>query len=397
MGQTETASTGLYVHVPFCSIKCFYCDFVAFSGQAGSVERYLAALEREAGLYPGLTPETLYIGGGTPSELTAAQTARLLEGLAARFGPLERLRESTFEANPESLDEEKLDVLRAAGVGRLSLGLQAPQDRLLKSLGRRHGWAEFVRVWRAARSRGFSLNADLMLGLPGQSLEDAREGLERVLGLEPDHLSVYCLQVEDRTLFAKRATEVDEDLSREMLEAVKGRLEGAGFVHYEVSNFARPGRESAHNINYWLNGPYLGLGCGAAGYLGGERWQNEERLARYLERVERGERPRASSERLAGRERLGETMMLRFRLLEGFHLTPDMQTEFRPELERLLERGLIELEGGAPGSKALSKGPGHRAPAGSAGCSRCLPKARLTREGLFLANEVFREFVGGSP
>lgn len=369
--------TGLYVHIPFCSIKCFYCDFTAFSGQGGSVERYLAALEREAGLYPDPAPRTLYVGGGTPSELSAAQTARLLSGLAGRFGPLDRLLESTFEANPESLDEAKLDVLRAAGVGRLSLGLQAPQDRLLKSLGRRHGWADFVRVWRAARSRGFSLNADLMLGLPDQSLRDVREGLESVLELEPDHLSVYCLQVEDRTLFAKRAVQVDEGLSREMLEVVKARLEGAGFVHYEVSNFAKAGRESVHNINYWLNGPYLGLGCGAAGYLDGDRWLNEERLARYLDRVERGERPQASSERLQGRSALGETMMLRFRLLEGFSLTPDMQTEFRPELERLAERGLIELEGG--------------------GCSGCLPKARLTREGLFLANEVFREFVGGSP
>lgn len=365
--------TGLYVHVPFCSVKCYYCDFTAFSGQGSASDRYVDAVLSEAGLYPGTVPDTLYIGGGTPTELSAAQLSRLLAGLASRFGPIGRLKESTVEASPETADPARLDALAGAGIGRLSFGLQTASDRLLKSIGRQHGFEDFKRVWADARDRGFSLNVDLMQGLPGQTARDAREDLEAVLALEPDHLSLYTLQVEDRTLFGKREVEVDPDLARATMEDAIERLAAAGLVHYEVSNFARPGREARHNIGYWLDRPGLGLGCGASGFLGGERYQNEEKLKAYLERVERGERPVACAERLTGKEKLGESLMLRLRLLEGALLTPQMQEAFRPQIERLMERGLVSIVDG--------------------GCSRCLPRLRLSKDGLFIANEVFREFV----
>ncbi|MFH1723916.1 MAG: radical SAM family heme chaperone HemW [Elusimicrobiota bacterium] len=364
---------GLYVHIPFCSVKCFYCDFVAFSGQGGAAERYVRALLREAVLYPSLRPETLYIGGGTPSELTAVELDMLLRGLSDRYGDLASLREATIEASPESADASKLDVLRRGGVSRVSFGLQTTQDRLLKEIGRKHTWADFARVYREARARGLSVNVDLMFGLPGQSQAEALESLDRILDLGPDHLSLYGLQVEDRTLFAKRRVDVDDGFARDMMEASIQRLREAGFKHYEISNFARPGKESVHNINYWLDGPYLGLGCGAAGYMDGARYQNEDRLKRYLERVEDGRRPVAHQERLEGKEKLGETLMLGLRLIDGVPLTREMRTAFRGELKRLIERGLVVQE-----AAERSERP---------------PLARLSAEGVFWANEVFRSFV----
>lgn len=355
-------SAGLYIHVPFCSVKCFYCDFTAFSGQGRIAARYLAALEAEARLSPPLEFETLYVGGGTPSELSAAEIQALLAG-AGRG----RWREATFEANPESLDEPKLEALRRGGVDRLSLGLQTADDALLKSIGRKHDFAQFSKVYRAARRLGgFSIGVDLMYGQPGQSLESCLSSLEVVLALEPDHLSLYGLQVEDRTLFAKRGVETDEELGRAMFDASLDRIAAAGLVHYEISNFARPGHRSAHNLNYWRDGEYLGLGCGAASFIGGVRSSNLERLNEYCATVEAGRRPTAESESLSGKSRLGERAMLGLREIEGFEAGPELEAAFAAEFDGLERRGLVRREG---------------------------PRRRLTRDGLFLANEAFREFV----
>lgn len=358
--------TGLYVHIPFCSVKCFYCDFTAFSGQGKLARRYLAALEAEARLLPTLVPETLYVGGGTPSELSAEET-RELYALLGRACPSARFSESTFEANPDSLDAEKLAVLGAAGVTRLSLGLQTADDAELQAVGRRHSFADFVDGFRLARRMGgLDLCVDLMYGLPGQSLASWRETLDRVLSLEPDHLSLYGLQVEDRTLFAKRAVENDEGLEREMYELALELTAAAGFVHYELSNFARPGRESRHNLNYWDDGEYLGLGCGAASHLGGERSTNLDRLPEYLKAVEAGRRPTAETERLSGLAKLGEKAFLGLRRVEGFEPSPELETAFAPAWSRLERDGLVARAGA---------------------------RRRLTREGLFLANVAFSHFV----
>jgi oxygen-independent coproporphyrinogen-3 oxidase len=358
--------TGLYVHIPFCSVKCFYCDFAAFSGQKKQIERYLAALGAEAALLPPLSPETLYIGGGTPSELSAAQIADLFERLRRAF-PSAKLSESTFEGNPESLDAEKLAVLTRAGVTRLSIGLQTADDALLKSVGRRHTAEDFARVFRLARAAGIpALSVDLMFGLPGQTLDSLRATLDFTLALAPEHVSLYGLQVEDRTLFGKRGLEEDSDLGREMYELSISALAKAGLEHYEISNFARPGRRSAHNINYWRRGDYLGLGVGAASFVGGVRSSNEEKLASYLQAVESGRRPTAEAEAPAGLDALGEEAFLGLRLIEGFLPSDALRAAFAGPWAVLKARGLAREDG---------------------------PRWRLTAEGVFLANDVFKEFV----
>lgn len=358
---------GLYVHVPFCSVKCFYCDFAAFSGQGRLVGRYLSALEAEAGLFPaGPRPGTLYVGGGTPSELKAPEIAELF-ALIGRAYPGAGFAEATFEANPESLDAPKLEVLREAGVGRLSLGLQTLDEGLLKSIGRRHGAREFLEVYGEARRQGgFAINVDLMYGLPGQTLEHHRRSLAEVLALSPEHVSLYGLQVEDRTLFSRRQVANDEGLEREMFEESLDRLLEAGYHHYEISNFARPGFESRHNRIYWENGEYIGLGCGAASHLGGLRSMNTDRLEAYCRAVESGRRPLEETERLEGRERLGETAWLGLRLIDGFRPGPALEAAFASEWGGLERRGLLLRSG---------------------------ERVRLSREGIFLANQVFREFV----
>jgi oxygen-independent coproporphyrinogen-3 oxidase len=358
--------TGLYVHIPFCSVKCFYCDFAAFSGQSKQVERYLAALAAEAALLPPRVPETLYIGGGTPSELTAAQTSDLFERLRRAF-PAAKLVESTFEGNPESLDAEKLAVLARAGVTRLSIGLQTADDALLKSVGRRHTAQDFSRVFRLARAAGIpAISVDLMFGLPGQTLDSLRRTLEYVLALDPEHISLYGLQVEDRTLFAKRGVEEDSDLGRDMYELSIAALAKAGLEHYEISNWAKPGHRSEHNINYWRRGDYLGLGVSAASFLSGVRSSNEEKLISYMDAVAEGRRPTAEIDAPTGLEALGEEAFLGLRLIEGFVPSAALRQTFAGPWAVLKARGLSREDG---------------------------PRWRLTSEGVFLANDVFKEFV----
>ena len=347
-------------------MKCFYCDFAAYSGQSKLADRYLAALEAEALLHPAVTPETLYVGGGTPSELEAHQIADLFAGLRRAY-PAARFVESTFEGNPESLTEEKLEVLAREGVTRLSIGLQTADDALLPAVGRRHTAADFKAKYLAARRAGIpAVSVDLMYGLPGQTLESLRRTLDFTLALEPEHISLYGLQVEDRTLFAKRGVEEDSDLGREMFEHALERLAAAGLEHYEISNFAKPGHRSAHNLNYWTRGEYIGLGCSAASYYGGVRTSNEERLKPYMEGVEARRRDLSESEAPAGRDATGEEALLGLRLVEGFEPSARLREAFRPEWEVLKARGLAAEKHGL---------------------------WMLTREGIFLGNEAFRLFV----
>ena len=269
-------------------MKCFYCDFAAYSGQNKLADRYLAALEAEAALHAAPTSplNTLYIGGGTPSELTAPQISDLFARLRRAY-PGSRFAESTFEGNPESLDAEKLDVLAREGVTRLSIGLQTADDALLPAIGRRHSAADFTAMFKAARRAGIpALSVDLMFGLPGQSVDSLRRTLDYVLALAPEHVSLYGLQVEDRTLFAKRGVEEDSDLGREMFDLSMAALSAAGLEQYEISNYARPGHRSAHNVNYWTRGEFIGLGASAASYYAGSRSSNEDRLAGYLDGIE---------------------------------------------------------------------------------------------------------------
>jgi len=351
-------------------VKCFYCDFAAFSGQNKQVDRYLAALASEAALRAPHAPDTLYVGGGTPSELSAGQIDDLFARLRRAY-PDARLVETTFEANPESLDEEKLAVLARSGVTRLSIGLQTADDALLKAIGRRHKAADFARVLRAARAAGIpALCVDLMYGLPGQTLDGLGSTLDSVLSLEPEHISLYGLQVEDRTIFAKRGVEEDQDMGREMYQLAIAALSRAGLEHYEISNFARRGRRSRHNLNYWDRGEYMGLGCSSASFLGGVRSSNEEKIVPYMTAVEAGRRPTAETEAPAGLEALGEEAFLGLRLLEGFVPSKQTRESFAGPWAALKARGLAREDGS---------------------------RWRLTGEGVFLANEVFKEFIPPFP
>ncbi len=347
-------------------MKCFYCDFAAYSGQNKLADRYLAALEAEAALHPAVVPETLYVGGGTPSELTAPQIADLFTRLRRAY-PAARFSESTFEGNPESLDSEKLAVLAREGVTRLSIGLQTADDALLPAIGRRHTAADFAAVFKGARRAGIpALSVDLMFGLPGQSLDSLRATLDFVLALDPEHVSLYGLQVEDRTLFAKRGVEEDSDFGREMFDLSMRALAAAGLEQYEISNYAKPGHRSAHNINYWKRGEYVGLGCSAASYYGGRRSSNEHRLSKYIEAVASGRRELSESETPAGRDAIGEEALLGLRLVSGFEPSAALRAAFGPEWSVLKARGLAREKHGL---------------------------WMLTKEGIFLGNEAFRLFV----
>lgn len=358
--------TGLYVHIPFCSIKCYYCDFTAFAGQGRQAARYLEALEAEARTAPRLEFKTLYIGGGTPSELTAPDLRGLFSSLKNGLGNWPAWEEATFEANPESLDEEKIRILKDNGITRISLGLQTTDNDILARIGRKHTNEQFRDVYGKARNAGFSVNVDLMFGLPGQTLASLETSLQAVLDLEPDHLSVYGLQVEDRTLFSKRGVEPDEDEGREMFELVLEKTAQAGLIHYEISNFSKPGKQSRHNLIYWTGGEFMGLGCGAASFVGGERWSNEDRLKPYCDAVLSGAGAKAETERLQGKELCGERLLLGLRLPEGMTLDREAEEAFAGEWRQLQREGLIERRG---------------------------PLVRLTREGLFLSNRVFQKFV----
>ena len=357
---------GLYVHVPFCSVKCFYCDFTAVAHHGHLAGRYLRAIEAESKLKMPRSPDTLYVGGGTPSELESDQIRELFAVLRRSYPKMEPT-ESTFECNPESTTPEKLAALAEAGVTRLSLGLQTAEDELLRRIGRRHSTRQFVEIFKAARRAGsFDLSVDLMYNLPGQSLRSFSDSVEFVLGLQPEHVSIYGLQVEDQTLFSRRQVVPDEDAGRAMFELALDRLAEAGFRHYEISNWAKPGHESKHNMIYWRDGEYVGLGCGAASFLDGRRSTNVEKLVDYMSAVEAGRDPVLESERLRGKEKLGETLMLGLRLIDGFAPSGPMWQAFEPEIAALERRGLLQ---------------------------RCGARLKLTRDGVFVANDVFREFV----
>lgn len=361
---------GLYVHIPFCRAKCGYCDFASAPGTAEEIDAFLAALHREAASYKDLrgTFRTLYIGGGTPSLLSNAQLGRLFNTISGLTGPLGSLKEATFEANPESLDPEKAALIKEAGISRISLGLQAAQPELLKKIGRIAMPEDFRHAFGTLRDAGFdNINADLMCGLPGQTRGDFSESIEWLLALKPEHVSFYALEVHDGTPFSAAGVEEEPDAAADMYEAGAAALALAGLRRYEISNFARPGRESLHNLNYWRQGEYLGLGPSAASYLAGERRANTASTAAYVKAAASGDPvTRQYRETLSGRARDAERLMLGLRMTDGIELTEDIFIEFGQEISRLLEAGLIEKSG---------------------------RRVRIKEDRLYVSNAVFREFV----
>ena len=374
---------GLYVHVAFCRRICHYCDFNTYVGQDSLLPRYGAALRRELEtLPPGVRASSLFFGGGTPSMLSHAQVADLVAA-ARELGNLPSSAEVTLEANPCDLTLEYLTGLRGAGVNRLSVGVQSFDDRLLRRLGRRHDALQALDSVALARAAGFeNLSLDLMFALPGQDLDNWREALDVALRLGPEHLSLYCLTVEEGTPFAKWRREgklvvPDDDAAADMYDLARDTLSRNGFAHYEISNFARrdPARDlrGQHNLTYWRNRPYFGLGAGAHSSFGGRRFANVLLPAEYLRRVEAGESPVGGSEEISPALAASETVILGLRLAEGVGQS-EFQARFGKGLSDLYGPAIAELA--ALGLVELAE-----------------DALRLTARGQPLGNEVFERFL----
>lgn len=368
-----------YVHVPFCAHKCGYCDFASLAGSDHMADRYLEALSREMDALGGPHPvETIFIGGGTPTRLDARQLDRLLADVRRTF-PLTPGGEWTVEANPGTLDAAKADVLAAGGVNRVSLGAQSFQPELLRALERNHGPDEIPRALDLVRPRFPFWSFDLIFGVPGSTPGLWADDLATALALDPSHLSCYGLVFEKGTALWKQeraglVRPVDEESERAMYEHTIDRLAAEGLAMYEISNFARAGHESRHNLVYWANDAYFGVGLGAARYLGGVRSSNTRDLPAYLRRIGDGRDPTGPTEALGPEARARETIiqMLRrtvlgidrddFQRRTGF----DLEALVGPALPRHVAGGLLQDDG-------------HR--------------VRFTREGLFLADTVLCDLL----
>lgn len=361
----ETAS--LYLHVPFCHTRCYYCDFNTYAGMLPLREPYVRALLTEINLIgklaqlPDGSPRrsrTIFFGGGTPSLLNVAQINRLLQACFTSFA-VDADAEITLEANPGTLTQEQLSGLRTAGVNRLSMGAQSFDAALLKSLGRIHTPDEITQAVTYARAAGFtSINLDFMFGLPDQTMQHWRDTLKRALDLRPEHFSLYSLIIEEGTPFYAwahdgRITPGDEDLCADMYEYADELLQQAGYLNYEISNWSLPGHHSRHNLTYWQNLPYFGLGAGAYSYFGGRRFSNERDPLKYARILKTQRTPEVESETVDRSQEMSETAFLALRTALGLHL-PTFERRFSLPFSQFVgdrlriveEAGLLEHENG---------------------------------------------------
>lgn len=321
--KNNRADAGLYAHIPFCRTKCVYCDFNCYAGQNHLIPPYVAALSRELEMYGerNWRATTLYLGGGTPSLLSAGQVAAIVgtARTALDFGP----GEVTLEANPGSVDEDYFRGLLEVGVNRVSVGIQSFRDADLKRLARHHSVADAVEAFTSARAAGVpDISLDLIYGLPEQSLVAWRDNLVQAMALAPEHVSLYGLVVEEGTPLARqvargKVSPPDDDLMADMYELAHEVISASGLVRYEVSNWALPGHEARHNLVYWNNEPYIGAGAGAHGYLDGCRYSNELLPARYIRRIEEGELSAVDREQISDDLERAETVILGLRLDVG--------------------------------------------------------------------------------
>jgi len=379
------AQAGLYVHVPFCHRKCAYCSFYSFPPQPGDLARYCSAVPRHMrqmaplAELQSLSFASIFFGGGTPSLLPVAALAGLLAELRRSFHFCADEPEITVEVNPGTIDAAGLEQLRRAGFNRLSIGVQSLDDRALRLLGRIHTASEALACITAARAAGFdNLSFDLMYGLPGQTVDGWRTTLGRVLALAPVHLSMYELTVEPGTPFADQAgqglwTLPSEDEVLAMMAAIETAIGASDLVRYEISNYAVPGRECRHNVNYWHNGWYAGFGPGAVSAFGGARRTAVADLAEYCRLIDAGQPVWQEVERLDREAAFRETVVMGLRLLAGVSISAlkerfdlELAAYYGPILERLVAQGFLILGDG---------------------------RLQLTARGLPLANRVMAELV----
>lgn len=375
--------SSLYVHIPFCASKCYYCDFNSYVSTPDVMDRYLDGLDRElaavAAAYEHAPLRTVFFGGGTPTILDARQSARMMEMLHRHFSLADGV-EISVEANPGTVDLEKLRVLKEGGVNRLSFGVQSFDNDLLVQLGRLHDRDAVYRSWELARQAGFgSINLDLMFGLPGQTLATLETTLRALIDLGPEHVSAYSLKIEEGTPFytwherGKLILPPEED-EVQMYQLVMDSFGAHGYEMYEISNYAKPGHRSRHNQVYWRNEPYMAAGSGAHGYVNGTRYVNQKNVPAYIETTVAGERPVVETEGIEESIQREDTMILGLRLLEGVTYARfrerhgvDMLDVFAAPIRKYEATGLLTVD--------------------EVG-------VRLTDKGIFLANEVYAAFLG---
>lgn len=375
------AAAGLYVHIPFCSSRCSYCDFATGLYQTELADRYVCGLINEIrpSRYACETVDTIYFGGGTPSLLAPSQIDRILAALYDNF-TIAAETEITLEINPGSATPEKLRAFRSLGVNRASFGAQTFDDAELAKLGRSHNTADALRTFTDLRDAGFAnVSFDLIAGLPGQTLDGWKRNIKQALDLAPEHLSFYLLEVHSGTPLAEHIRrgiqpQADDDLAGVMYEWMIEQATAAGYDHYEISNLCRPGFHSRHNVKYWTAAPYYGFGCSAHSYDGDtRRWSNHRDVLKYVEMVESGASPVLEEQQLSQTEVRAEALFLGMRLMQGVDLRRyrdsfgvDLRDEHADDLDRFCKAGLVEFDGDL---------------------------IRLTRSGALLSNEVFAAFV----
>jgi len=373
----------LYIHIPFCKKKCNYCDFVSYPDKEDLIDDYVNTIIKElhhsSFVIRNSKLETIYFGGGTPTLLEPKHFEKILEtltpfpspsGRGAVKGEHEaenkagvRALEISLEANPGTADKQKLKELRQLGINRLSMGAQSFNDNHLRTLGRIHDSKTALKFYEDARSAGFdNINLDLIFALPGQTLSDWQSDLNQALHLKPNHLSTYNLIIEEGTNFFNKYKNQEQEAELAMYEYTIETLTKHGFEHYEISNFARPGHECQHNIVYWRNENYLGVGAGAHSHVNGQRWANSNSIEEYIKSTQHPKPKPINHTSLLTQQ--PETIFMGLRLLDG--LEAKKFTGFEKELNELIETGLLTRENS---------------------------HIKLTKQGLYLANEVFEKFV----
>ena len=377
---------GIYIHIPFCKQKCYYCDFISYANKGEKVKEYIECLQKEIELesnkYKNEEYEitTIYIGGGTPSFIDASYIERIINTIKQKYKLYEN-SEIAIEVNPGTINEEKIRKYKDIGINRISIGLQTTKDNLLKQIGRIHTYEEFLNCYKIVKKIGIdNINVDLMLGLPNQTLEDLKESLREVVNLNPNHISLYSLILEENTALEKMVSQnmaklPEEDLEREMYWTTKKILEENRYIHYEISNFSKKGYESKHNLNCWNQKEYLGFGVAAHSYIKNKRYCNTKNIEEYIKNIQNGKilNNRTICEIQNKIEKQKEYMLLGLRKIQGIDIQKFKNKFidnpiciFHKELEKLVKEELIEVD---------------------------LNQIKLTSKGLDFANLVWEEFV----
>ena len=389
----EQKEIGLYVHIPFCKRKCYYCDFISFADKENCYEKYINCLEKEITKYGtenktmskhNLEPEdiikTIYIGGGTPSVIDEIYIKRILDTIKNNFN-IEQNAEITIEVNPGTANQKKLQTYKECGINRISIGLQSTNDEILKTIGRIHTYKDFLDTYNLARDLGFNnINVDLMINLPGQTMEDVKKSIRNIIALKPEHISVYSLILEENTKLyemvnSNELTLSSDETEREMYWYIKQKLEENKYIHYEISNFAKEGYESKHNLDCWKQKEYIGVGLGASSYMDKKRYSNTDDLQEYIFNIENNKTnlnlilEEVQSEELE----MNEYIMLGLRKIDGINIkdfnekfNQNIISKYERTFERLAHEDLIQIDD---------------------------KRIKLTDKGIDLANLVWEEFV----